>query len=630
MSNANRKPFNKLYRNVLSSAKPPEEKGLGSRTVGRTEAREVTVTPEILEEIYNEQNGLSALSGVPLNLEFLYIPNHPMAPSVDRIDDKLGYTRDNIWIVLRFENKGRGSSSVNDAVQAIRAIKAADYDLDNWYFPDVPYDVIFTDPIETIILDEEYGYIKILRAPMGVGKTYSTYNKLIPELILKKDVDLFYYFAPNLENIELAEFEDYIMNWMMMDEYKEMYSNTKWKIITVGGKLGSNWSEVQEYIRRGFKVIVCSTDSSFSNILKNKNGDVLDYLRSLGNKFALIRDEVHYGSTTDPILTKDNTGTYNPNFKARMFTLMDYFVDTTPWIFGLTATPTKEMLNVSFGTDKYRIMNPWVLPTQTTGRTAWVGKIHQTLDLKKYEDDDYLKSSIRKLIFNVCSRSNTIQKLVESNADTYPILWELKTKTTGLIKVDITTEKARKLNHKAYLDRVLRLINEIQLPDDFYYIVTTDSGWQEYDSNGNVTDNSGEGNGWLALMNDDNSKARLLIVVSKGDKGINIPSLTDGLIFRNPTPRDKSIGKWIVRNALQLFGRFVRKNWGGLTLEQLNSLPYNLSYEILSQLNTFEIEVPKSSQWKQTVEEFLHPTEGYAIEAAYVLGGWPYRRKVAA
>ena len=56
MSNANRKPFNKLYRNVLSSAKPPEEKGLGSRTVGRTEAREVTLTPEILEKIWNKQN----------------------------------------------------------------------------------------------------------------------------------------------------------------------------------------------------------------------------------------------------------------------------------------------------------------------------------------------------------------------------------------------------------------------------------------------------------------------------------------------------------------------------------------------------------------------------------------------
>ena len=56
--NKNRKPFNKLYRNVLSSAKSPEEKGLGKRTVGRTEAREVTVTPEILEKIYTVKSSI--------------------------------------------------------------------------------------------------------------------------------------------------------------------------------------------------------------------------------------------------------------------------------------------------------------------------------------------------------------------------------------------------------------------------------------------------------------------------------------------------------------------------------------------------------------------------------------------
>ena len=44
----------------------------------------------------------------------------------------------------------------------------------------------------------------------------------------------------------------------------------------------------------------------------------------------------------------------------------------------------------------------------------------------------------------------------------------------------------------------------------------------------------------------------------------------------------------------------------------------------------FDIEVPKTSQWRQTIEEFLHPTDGYAIEASYVLGGWPYKRKNAA
>ncbi len=628
--NKNRKPFKKLYKNVLSSAKTPEEKGLGKRTVGRTEAREVTLTPEIIEEIYNEQDGLSAFSNVPLDLGLLYVPNHMMAPSIDRIDDNLGYTRENVHIVLRFENKGRGAGSVNDTLQTIQAIKAVDYDLENWYFPDIPYDLIFKNPINQIIEDGELEYIKVLRAPMGIGKTYSTFNLIIPELIKKKDVDLFYYFAPNKENLDQAEFDLYVSGWIKTDEYKEMCIEGKIpKILRIGGDLGTTWREVENYISKGFKVIVCSTDSSFSNLLKDRDGKILEYLKSLGDKFALIRDEVHYGSTSDPIFLEHDKGQFQPNYKARMYTMMDYFVETTPWVFGLTATPTKEMLDDSFGSDKYRIMNVWVSPSQTVGRTAWAGKIYQTLDLKKYEDDDYLKESIKKLAFSLLNRSSVIQKLIESDGDDWPILRDVKHKTTGLIKVDITTEKAKEKNHKAYLDRVIKLINEVSLPYNFNYIVTTDSGWNEYDSKGNATIHSGKGNGWLGRMNDEESDARLLVVVSKGDKGINIPSLTDGLIFRNPTPRDKSIGKWITRNSLQLYGRFVRKNWGGLNIEQLNSLPRNISYEILSQLNTFDIEVPKTSQWKQTVEEFFHQIDGYAIEAAFVLGGWPYRRKIA-
>jgi len=630
MSSANRKPFNKLYRNVLSSAKTPEEKGLGTRTIGRTEAREVTLTPEIIEEIYNEQDGLSAFSKVPLDLDLLYIANHMMAPSIDRIDDNLGYTRDNVHIVLRFENKGRGSGSVNDTIQTIQAIKAVDYDLENWNFPDVPYDAIFHNPIDTIILDEEYGYIKILRAPMGIGKTFSTFNILIPELIQKKNVDLFYYFAPNLENLELDEFEDYVNSWRLIPKYQQLWLDIKVKVVAVGGKNGVTWAEVDKYIKRGFKVVVCSTDASFSNVLKSKDGSILDYLVGLGDKFALIRDEVHYGSTTDPIYLGENMGAYNPHFKARMFTLMDVFVDSTPWVIGLTATPTKEMVDASFGSDKYRLMNPWVTPNQTVGQLAWVGSINQTLDIEKYRDDAYLKKSIQKLIFNCTSRQQTVDKLVESNVDDWPVLSEVVSKTTALIKVDITTEKAIIEQHKAYLGRIQKLIVEIGLPDDFNFIITTDSGWEEFNSNGKYTGKSGGGNGWLTLMNDPDSDSRLIVVVNKGDKGINIPTLTDGLIFRNPTPRDKKLGKWIVRNVLQLFGRFVRKNWGGLTIEKLNSLPRNISYEILSQLNTFDIEVPKTPQWKQTVEEFLHPSDGYAIEASYILGGWPFQRKVAA
>ena len=54
-----------------------------------------------------------------------------------------------------------------------------------------------------------------------------------------------------------------------------------------------------------------------------------------------------------------------------------------------------------------------------------------------------------------------------------------------------------------------------------------------------------------------------------------------------------------------MFGRFVRKNWGGLTVNEIqHELPKELAVDILQQLNTFDLDVPDSPQWKQTVSEF--------------------------
>ena len=41
------------------------------------------------------------------------------------------------------------------------------------------------------------------------------------------------------------------------------------------------------------------------------------------------------------------------------------------------------------------------------------------------------------------------------------------------------------------------------------------------------------------MMNNPNSNVRLVIVVMKGSMGVNIPSLTDGIIFRNPKMKDR-------------------------------------------------------------------------------------------
>ena len=210
-----RKPFNKLHRNVLNSAKPPSEKGLGDRTFGRTEARKVTITPEDLERIYNEQKGLCKITDVPLDLNLLYKSNAIMAPSVDRINSNGDYTPDNIHIVMRGINHFKMDAGMHETAIAIQAIQDAnkdlsELDLPNFEFSFPDYEEIFENPISEILMKTEYGYVKILTGSMNIGKTYTVFNTLIPELIVNKGVRLFYYYAPLLENIDEGEFNDYI------------------------------------------------------------------------------------------------------------------------------------------------------------------------------------------------------------------------------------------------------------------------------------------------------------------------------------------------------------------------------------------------------------------------------------
>ena len=617
----NRKPFNKLFNNVLSSAKPPEEKGLGVRVEGkgRTEAREVSLTPQIIEDIFNEQDGKCALSGADLDLDALYIPNSPLAPSIDRISNNYGYHRDNVHIVLRFVNMGRGRSEVNEAVAAINSIKAADYEIGPWYFPPIPYDELFYKPIANSLEAAQLGLINILQAPMGAGKTYTAFMHLIPELITKKDVDVIWFFAPNCDNIPKDEFNDYLDEWYG-DERFEGMNLRKIKIIKVGGLNARPWREAKKKIRDGYTTIFISTDATIGKVLLEK--DTYDptedykYLKSLWQRFALLRDEIHYGSVSDKkLLKKVMGGSENEKYKARMYNVMSEFTEVTPWVFGFSATPTSEQIEEEVGTSKYQIINGWVSPKDCIANSAWIGNIYQTLDLKKYCDDNYMMKSLRRLMSRVESRSLIMDKMVESNSKDFPILNKLITKTTGMIKVDVGSDK----EHKACLYRVKKLLVKAGIPSDWTFIETTADGWVEYNSKGRV-EQKNTGLGWLSEINDPNSSARLLVVVNKGDKGINVPTLTDGLIFRKPTPRDKELGIWIVRNPLQLLGRWVRKNWGGLSLEEINSLSREISYQIFSQLNTFDIEVPDTPQWKQTIEEFTHPVNGYAVSAIDILG----------
>ena len=71
-----------------------------------------------------------------------------------------------------------------------------------------------------------------------------------------------------------------------------------------------------------------------------------------------------------------------------------------------------------------------------------------------------------------------------------------------------------------------------------------------------------------------------------------------------------------------------RSYYGGLTQEQLNKIPLNLSESILKSFNTFDITTPDSSQWRDCRDELLDIEKGYVYEAHNIFG-WPFKRKVA-
>ena len=66
-----------------------------------------------LEDIYDSQGRVCYYFKIPLDFNLLfsnyhgYFPKHPLAPSVDKIDDKGDYTLDNVVISSRFANYGR-------------------------------------------------------------------------------------------------------------------------------------------------------------------------------------------------------------------------------------------------------------------------------------------------------------------------------------------------------------------------------------------------------------------------------------------------------------------------------------------------------------------------------------------
>ena len=96
---------------------------MGRNRVSGRPVKEVTLTPEDLIALFNEQDGKCYWSGLNLDPKYNDIKHHPFAISPERLDNAGPYSKENVRLCRRMFNLGRMAFPENDFKQTMDELK---------------------------------------------------------------------------------------------------------------------------------------------------------------------------------------------------------------------------------------------------------------------------------------------------------------------------------------------------------------------------------------------------------------------------------------------------------------------------------------------------------------------------
>ena len=437
--------------------------------------------------------------------------------------------------------------------------------------------------------------VKLICSITGSYKTSGFFMRGVPRLV-EKGVRLITYVVPQVSLISKNEVWEYIGQTSLPKWDVEIIDSTD----DIDKKKVSS-SAIGHRLNRRKIVILLVSDA----MLRERKKDLLPCFKSLGKKFALCRDEIHWGTHSDEDWAEKAIGTKPKDFKGAMFSAIDELLRTTPFIYGLSATPTPEHREVY--SDNFVIVNEWSSPMQYLTRTKHLDEVIEITPDNFQEQFDELSSAINKIADKRQTALRELKRYIrefEENGDVWSanLARELNCKFSLMQRCETRVRKDKKGEvEKSSIDAFQEAFKEFPVNKNVRFMYVTCDGWIYTDYKGKAID-KGHSNLWLERINRYESEnfVNVLMVVDIGIMGVNIPSLVHSFVVR--TSKATVDGEPVIKTPLQYLGRVVRLWLGGLSYEQVSTLKPDFQKWIWKTFNRYNITVPDTEPWKVAVE----------------------------
>jgi len=448
---------------------------------------------------------------------------------------------------------------------------------------------------EAVYKDGLLGW-KLMNQPTAAGKTYGMYNEWIPKVISEEGNMVFCWLVTENSQKEVSTWQKILhMALRNTDHYGIVRENMPMK-------------EVMKHYRDGDTVVNVVTDPMMTRYSMSDFG----WLSSLWRRFGVIRDEFHGATSSSTRTTEANTGTKMSGYKAQFFNLFKEYIDTTPHLYGMSATFTNEMLGV-VGTEHYHQIgdNLSITPQSIRKHLKPLGSF-DFFDAQigvhgfdeEVKDQAYIQQFEKFASSLIRDREYIDRKSLE-----YDNIPEFNSKVFGLINVENTMTDVPShwlgLDKETVIDYYIR--SGLSGTDHTYGVITGDSK-EEYDFDGNRIA-SINGNDWVYRAEDSGDPLLFGVTLNIGCTGTNIKNLTKALLLRNYSSEWN--GQRIINRVLQVYGRMTRVNQGDLTDEQWDQLPSEFKIELYRIINTFDMTLREQPHSREAIARFR---ELYCVE----------------